>query len=127
MAQCTHGMESSWCYLCRVDHFGVDAQILWGVALDDDLAELQSDPGPMSADVADYLRFLCEEMGLGFDATFTQRQAALVIESFLRDPSTSSQQQTLAHLGAGEADDLGYGPARTKIRRMVALRGLRSA
>ena len=81
----------------------------------------------MSADVADYLRFLCEEMGLQFDPTFTQRQAALVIESFLLDPATPNQQETLAHLGIGETDDLGYAAARTKIRRLVALRGLRSA
>ena len=120
-------MESEWCYLCRVDDFGVDPQILWGIALDEDLSDLRSDPGPMTSEVAGYLRFLCVEMGLGFDPTFTQRQAALVIDSFLVDPATSNQRETLAHLGAGEADDLGYGAARTKIRRLVALRGLRSA
>src|SRR4029077_4645859 len=83
MAGCTHGMESEWCYLCGVDDFGVDPQILWGIALDDRLSDLRSHPGPMTPDVAGYLRFLCEEMGLHFDPTFTQRQAAIVIDSFL--------------------------------------------
>jgi hypothetical protein len=120
-------MESAWCYLCRVDDFGIDPQILWGIALDEDLPDLRSIKGPMAPDVAGYLRFLCDEMSLQFDPTFTQGQAAIVIESFLLDPATANQHETLAHLGAGEADDLGYGAARTKIRRLVALRGLRSA
>ena len=120
-------MESEWCYLCGVDDFGVDPQILWGIALDDHLSDLRSDPGPMTPDVGGYLRFLCKEMGLQFDPTFTQGQAAIVIDSFLLDPATANQRETLAHLGAGEADDLAYGAARTKIRRLVALRGLRSA
>ncbi len=127
MAGCVHGMDPTWCYLCRVDGVGTDPQILWGIALDDDLTDLQADRGPMSADVADYLRFLSREMGLGFDPTFTQRQATLVIESFLLDPATPDQLQTLTHLGIGDTDGLSYAAARTRIRRTIALRGLRSA
>ena len=53
----------------------------------------------------------------------------MVIQGLLTDPATTSQRQTIAAL-AGEAttdETLTYGEARTKIRRMVALRGLRSA
>jgi hypothetical protein len=127
MAGCAHGMEPTWCYLCRIDGADVDAQILWGIALDDDLADLEADRGPMTPDVAAYLRFLCGELDLGFDPAFTQREAALVIGSFLRDPATASQTQTLEALGALDTDDLAYAEARSKIRRTIALRGLRSA
>jgi hypothetical protein len=120
-------MDPTWCYLCRVEDVNVDPQILWGIALDDDLTELQAERGPMTPDVAGYMRFLCEEMGLRFDPTFTQHEAALVIESFLRDPATASQVQTLEHLGSPDTDGLTYGEARSKIRRQIALRGLRSA
>lgn len=122
-----HGMEPAWCYLCRVDTYGVDPQILWGIALDDDLPDLPTTTGPMTPDIAGYMRFLCDEMDLRFDPTFTQREAVLVIGSFLRDPATPSQLQTLEHLRVSDAGDLTYGVARTKIRRLVALRGLRSA
>jgi hypothetical protein len=120
-------MESTWCYLCRVEAVDVDPQILWGIALDEDLTDLQGERGPMTADVAAYLRFLCEEMSLHFDATFTQHEAALVIESFLLDPATAGQVRTLEHLGVAVADELTYADARLKIRRQIALRGLRSA
>lgn len=127
MAGCTHGMEPTWCYLCRVDAAEVDPQILWGLGLDEDLAELQTQRGPMTPDVAGYLRFLCDDLNLHFDPTFRQHEAALVIESFLADPATSSQAQTLDALGVPETDGLSYAEARTKIRRQIALRGLRSA
>lgn len=127
MAGCTHGMEPTWCYPCRIDAAEGDPQILWGIGLDEDLAALQAMPGPMTPDVVAYMRFLCEEMTLHFDPTFSQHEAALVIESFLKDPATASQTQTLEALGAPETDGLTYGDARTKIRRQIALRGLRSA
>lgn len=127
MAGCVHGMETTWCYLCRVEGVDVDPQVLWGIALDEDLAGLQAEGGPMTPDVAGYMRFLCEEMGLHFDPTFTQHEAALVIGSFLRDPATASQVQTLEHLGIAETDGLTYREARSRIRRQIALRGLRSA
>ncbi len=124
-------MDPSWCYLCVVDDFGVDTQVLWGVALDEDLADLERSKGPMTVDMAGYLRFLCEEFGLFFDPTFTQGEAAMVIRSFFVEPATASQQRTLSHLegraGDEGAADLTYGAARLKIRRLVALRGLRSA
>jgi len=127
MAGCTHGMEPAWCYPCRVDAAEVDPQILWGIGLDEDLAALQTQHGPMTPDVAGYLRFLCEELNLHFDPTFRQHEAALVIESFLADPATAGQVQTLDALGVSEASGLSYAEARTKIRRQIALRGLRSA
>ena len=120
-------MDSTWCYLCRIEAVDVDPQILWGIALDEDLAELRAERGPMAPDLAGYMRFLCAEMGLGFDPTFTQHEAVLVIQSFLGDPATASQVQTLEALGLPEGDALTYADARTKIRRQIALRGLRSA
>jgi hypothetical protein len=120
-------MDSTWCYPCRVEAAEGDPQILWGIGLDEDLASLQAESGPMTPDVAAYMRFLCEEMALRFDPTFSQHEAALVIDSFLKDPATASQIQTLEALGAPETDGLTYGGARTKIRRQIALRGLRSA
>ena len=120
-------MDPTWCYLCRVEGVDVDPQILWGIALDEDLADLQAEHGPMTPDVAGYMRFLCEEMELHFDPTFTQHEAALVIGSFLGDPATARQVQTLEHLGSTDMGDLKYGEARSKIRRQIALRGLRSA
>jgi hypothetical protein len=122
-----HGMEPGWCYLCRVEDCGVDPQIVWGIALDEDLPELRFAPGPMTPDVAAYMRFLCEELALQFDPTFTQREAAMVLQSFLTDPATPDQVRTLEHLGEMEPIALTYGAARSKIRRLVALRGLRSA
>jgi hypothetical protein len=128
MAACTHGMDAAWCYLCHVDGFGVDPQILWGLALDEDLYELAARPGSMDEDLTGYLRFFCAEFGFGFDETFTQQEAATVIIGFLADGATASQLQTIASLsGAGTDDGMTYAEARTKIRRMVALRGLRSA
>lgn len=125
---CSHGMDAAWCYLCRVDGYGVDPQVLWGLALDDDLYELAQRAGPMDDDLAGYLRFFCEEFRFGYDETFTQQEAATVIDGFLADAPTASQRQTIAALdGGATVDDMTYAEARTKIRRMVALRGLRSA
>ena len=131
MAGCTHGLDPTWCYLCRVEDFGVDPQVLWGVALDGDLSDLERSGAPMSGQMAGYLRFLAGEFELGFDPTFTQGEAATVIASFLIEPATASQLQTLGALSGGDGDqvepDLTYAGARLRIRRTVALRGLRSA
>lgn len=64
MAGCSHGMDATWCYLCRVDAAGGDPQVLWGVALDDDLSGMTRETGPMTPPVAAYLRFLGPEVGL---------------------------------------------------------------
>jgi hypothetical protein len=122
-------MDAAWCYLCRVDHGGTDAHVLWGLAFDDDLELLETSTDPMSDEMSGYLRFLCDELHMRYDDTFTQGESAMVIQGLLTDPASPSQQQTVAAL-AGEAtgnETLTYGQARTKIRRMVALRGLRSA
>src|SRR5262245_31831525 len=128
MAACAHGMDAAWCYLCRVDNEGTDPHVLWGLALDDDLELLETSAAPMSDDMAGYLRFLCEELHMRYDETFTHGEAALVIQGLLTDPATDSQRRTITGLGGdGTAEPLSYGQARTNIRRMIALRGLRSA
>ena len=86
MDRCAHGMDVSWCYLCRIDTFGVEPQVLWGI-LDDELADERRDPGPMVPELEGYLRFLCDELDLRFDPTFTQGEAARVIPSLLTDPA----------------------------------------
>ena len=126
---CTHGMDAAWCYLCRIDRSGIDPQILWGIT-DEELGDEAHDEGPMVPELEGYLRFLCEELDLRFDPTFTQGEAARVIPSLLTDPATDSQQRTLAALGerVGDVPDVtSYGDARSKIRRLIALRGLRTA
>ena len=121
-------MDAAWCYLCRVDNEGTDPHVLWGLAFDDDLEILETEPGPMLPEMAGYLRFLCDELHMRYDDTFTQGEAALVIQGLLTDPATDSQRRTIAALGGdGSADAMTYGQARTTVRRMIALRGLRSA
>src|SRR5262245_5906089 len=129
MAACAHGMDAAWCYLCRVDNEGTDPHVLWGLAFDDDLELLETSADPMSDDMAGYLRFFCDELGMRYDETFTLGEAALVIQGLLTDPATQSQRQTIAALAGDGTNghELSYSEARTKIRRMVALRGLRSA
>jgi hypothetical protein len=128
IAMCTHGMDEAWCYLCHVDGYGVDPQVLWGLALDDDLEELAQGSSPMGEDLAGYLRFFCEEFRFRYDDTFTQQEAATVIAGFLADAPTESQRQTIAALNGGDTTEgMTYAEARTKIRRAIALRGLRSA
>jgi hypothetical protein len=129
MDTCTHGMEASWCYLCRIDRHGVEPQVLWGI-LDDELADEAHDRGPMVPELEGYLRFLCDELDLRFDPTFTQGEAARVIPSLLTDPASDSQERTLAALGEPvpeEATVVTDAEARSKIRRLIALRGLRTA
>lgn len=128
MAACAHGMDAAWCYLCRVDDEGTDPHVLWGLAFDDDLEILETAAGPMSPEMAGYLRFLCDELHMRYDDTFTHGEAALVIQGLLTDPATDSQRRTIIALGGdGTTDTMTYGQARTTVRRMIALRGLRSA
>ncbi|HEX9299042.1 MAG TPA: hypothetical protein VF968_02820 [Actinomycetota bacterium] len=85
----------------------------------------------MSIAQASYLRFLCEEFDEIFDPSLTDGESAIVVESFLDEPMTDSQARTLFFLSqvvGAEADTgLTYGQARSKIRSLVALRGLKSA
>lgn len=128
MAACSHGMDAAWCYLCRVDNEGTDPHVLWGLALDDDLELLETSTDPMTPEMAGYLRFLCDELNMRYDETFTHGEAAMVIQGLLTDPASDRQRRTLIALGGdGTVDTLSYGSARTAIRRMIALRGLRSA
>jgi hypothetical protein len=128
MAACAHGMDAAWCYLCRVDNEGTDPHVLWGLAFDDDLELLETSTEAMTPEMSGYLRFLCDELHMRYDETFTHGEAAMVIQGLLTDPATESQRQTLMALdGDGSDDALSYGTARTNIRRMIALRGLRSA
>ncbi len=62
----------------------------------------------MSIGQASYLRSLCEGSEETFDPSLTDGESAIVVESFLDEPMTDSQ-------------------ARTKIRSLVAIRGLKSA
>jgi hypothetical protein len=128
IGMCAHGMDATWCYLCHVDGYGVDPRVLWGLALDDDLEDLSEEPGPMSEELAGYLRFFCDEFNFGYDDTFTQAEAATVIGGFLLDAPTEHQRRTIEALdGGASVEGMTYADARTKIRRAIALRGLRSA
>jgi hypothetical protein len=133
MDACRHGSDAQWCYLCRIDEAGVDARVAWGLE-DWETAELdawEDAAGPMTAQQAAYLHFLCQEFGLPFDDTLTEGEVALVVDSFAREPMSDAQALTLQHL-AGRAGvevptGLSYGEARGQIRRLVALQGLRAA
>jgi hypothetical protein len=133
MEPCEHGMEHAWCYVCRIEDSGVDPQVAWGLEDDDapGVDDYEDFSEPMSATRVRYLRFLCEEFGVAFDASLTEGEAAVVTISFLEETMTESQARTLgwfAEHGNGTTDPaLTYAAARQKIRRLVALRGLRSA
>jgi hypothetical protein len=128
ITMCAHGLDTAWCYLCHVDGYGVDPQVLWGLALDDDLEAMSERRDPMSEDLAGYLRFFCDEFNFGFDETFSTGEAATVIWGFLVDAPTERQRLTIEALdGGAHVDRMTYAEARTKIRRAIALRGLRSA
>jgi hypothetical protein len=121
-------MDVAWCYLCRVDNEETDPHVLWGLAFDDDLELLETSTDTMTPEMSGYLRFLCDELHMRYDDTFTHGEAAMVIQGLLTDPATESQRLTLKALDGDGADDtLSYGRACTNIRRMIALRGLRSA
>jgi hypothetical protein len=62
----------------------------------------------MSIGQASYLRSLCEGFEETFDPSLADGESAIVVESFLDEPMTDSQ-------------------ARTKIRSLVAICGLKSA
>jgi hypothetical protein len=131
MERCAHGMEPDWCYLCRVDASGVDPRAAWGLDVWDDEGDPEDRIGPMAPSRVAYLRFLCEEFGDTFDPTLNDGESSIVLESLLAEPMTDSQARTLFFLGqltGSEAEaQLTYGEARSKIRRLVAHRGLRSA
>ena len=130
MERCQHGMEPAWCYRCRVEGCGEDPRAAWGL----ETAEHRDDlalTGPMTPDQASELRFLCGEFGETFDATLTEGEAAVIVGTFLDEPMSQEQAATLTWLsertGAEAPSELTYGQARSAIRRLVALRGLRSA
>ena len=133
MDRCGHGMDAAWCYLCRIDASGVAPSLAWGLEDEDapGVDDYENFTGPMSAERARYLRFLCDEFDVPFDDTLTEGESAVVTISFLEEPMTDPQSRTLAWFAgdaAATADArLTYGEARQKIRRLVALRGLRSA
>ena len=132
MEQCHHGMEPAWCYLCRVETSGADPRSAWGLDLEDSPGgawELRRNP--MTDGQSSYLRFLCTEFDEVFDPSLTEGEASVVIESFMGEPMSHEQTRTLAwlceHSGAEMDPDLPYGKARAEIRRLAALRALRSA
>ena len=131
MEGCVHGMESAWCFPCRIERGGADPRTAWGLNAWDDDRDPEERRGPMSIAQASYLRFLCEEFEETFDPSLTDGESAIVVESFLDEPMTDSQARTLFFLSqivGTEADTgLTYGQARTKIRSMVAIRNLKSA
>ena len=131
MERCAHGMEQQWCYLCRIDSSETDPRAAWGLDTWDDEGDPEDRIGPMTRARAGYLRFLCSEFGDTFDATLTDGESSIVLDSFLAEPMSESQARTLVFLsqlvGAEPEDDLTYGQARSKIRRLVAHRGLKSA
>src|SRR5262245_49237530 len=131
MGRCAHGMERDWCYLCRIDASGVDPRAAWGLDVWDDEGEPEDRIGPMASSRAAYLGFLCEEFGETFDPTLNDGESSIVLESLLAEPMTEPQARTLFFLsqltGSEPEGQLTYGEARSKIRRLVAHRGLRSA
>jgi hypothetical protein len=131
MEGCGHGMEPDWCYLCRIGSSGTDPLAAWGLDGWDDEGDPEDRIGPMSRSRAGYLKFLCEEFGETFDPTLTDGESSIVLESFLAEPMSESQARTLFFLsqlvGAESETGLTYGEARSKIRRLVAHRGLKSA
>jgi hypothetical protein len=124
-------MEPAWCFLCRIERSGVDPRVAWSLTARDDEGDPEDRPGPMSLAQASYLRFLCDEFEETFDPSLTDGQAAIVVASFLHEPMTEAQARTLFCLsqavGVEAQTGLTYGQARSKIRSLVAIRGLKSA
>lgn len=131
--RCQHGMEPSWCYLCHLETADVDSRVIWGLEDDEGptLDDWETWTGPMPSDQERYLRFLCAEFGVPFDETLREGEAAVVIISFLEEPMLERQARTLTwlseHAGVAVDERSDYAAARATIRRLVALRGLRSA
>ncbi len=127
-------MDLAWCYLCLIESRGHDPRAAWGLDAVEARETLVEDwealDDPMTEPQAEYLRHLCEDFGYGFDPTLTEGEADVLIESFLDEPMNEQQRHTLEWL----ADKTGtrvdprssYGQARATIRRLVALRALRS-
>jgi hypothetical protein len=130
MDGCSHGMEPAWCYLCRIEASGADPAAAWGV-MDGADGPWEGQTGPMTLRQLGYLRFLCDEFAEGFDPSLTEGEASVVIESFLNEAMSDGQGQTLRWLseraGATFESGLTYAQARSAIRRLVAVRGLKSA
>jgi hypothetical protein len=128
---CAHGLDAAWCYLCRIDASGVPSPVAWGLNDPDWIDDAGILPGPMHPDRSGYLRFLASENDEGFDETLTEGESVLLIESYLGEAMTPSQLETLRALAADASlpldEGLTYGQARMTIRRLVALRGLRTA
>jgi hypothetical protein len=105
--------------------------VAWGLEDPDWIDDPAVLPGPMDRDRAAYLRFLASEYREDFDETLTEGESVLLIESYLGEPMTPPQLETLrslaAHASVALDEDLTYGQARMTIRRLVALRGLRTA
>ena len=124
-------MEPAWCYLCLVESSGVDPRAAWGLDTADHEPDPDEAPGPMHPDQAAELRFLCAEFRYAFSTDLSEGQAAMLVHSFLDEPMSEPQERTLAWLseraGAPMEPGLTYGRARSAIRRLVALKGLRSA
>jgi hypothetical protein len=130
MDACPHGMEAAWCYLCRIDASGADSHTAWGLDAFDP-PDVPDDDGGMTEAQSGHLRFLCQEFGAPFDASLSREHAALEIANLIAHPMPDSQARTLAWLserqGTPVDPTLTYSQARTAIRRLVALRGLKSA
>jgi hypothetical protein len=130
MDACPHGMETPWCYLCRIDASGADSQTAWGLDAFD-APDVPDDEGRMTDDQSGHLRFLCQEFGASFHPSLNQEQAALEIANLIARPMPESQAKTLAWLSERQATPLDptltYGQARTAIRKLIALKGLKSA
>ena len=137
-------MEAAWCYLCRIDASGVDSHTAWGLDAFDppDVPDDEGhdgggndggshESGGMTEAQSAHLRFLCQEFGAAFDASLSREHAALEIANLIAHPMPEPQARTLAWLserqGTPVDPTLTYGQARTAIRRLIALRGLKSA
>ncbi|MEA2579199.1 MAG: hypothetical protein QOE83_91 [Actinomycetota bacterium] len=126
MERCQHGLETTWCYLCRVDR-SASPRAAWG--LDDEPPEdWVFSKEPMGEAQADYLRFLCEEFGYSFEPDLAAGEADILIESFLEEPMTEQQRATLVALttdvGESLPEGLSYAGARRQIRTLVTRRAL---
>lgn len=130
MNPCGHGMDPAWCYPCRIEGSEVPASAGWGLDTVDHEPDARFD-GPPCRSQQQELRFLCAEFDAEFDGSLTEGETAIVIHSFLDESLSEQQERTLdwlcGRLGSPVESGLTYGKARSTIRRLVALRGLRSA
>lgn len=127
MDRCEHGLEATWCYLCRVDQCGAP-HAAWGLE-DGPTDGWEFRRETMGHAQAEYLRFLCEEFGYSFEPDLTAGEADLLIGSFLDEPMTPRQAHTLdllaQEIGQDVETSLSYAQARRRIRVLVAQRALR--